>query len=57
MLNLIPKSIIVHGDVNRLKQVFLNIIINSIDAVLPDGKIILKTLYSKKGSHVTVFDI
>lgn len=42
------------GDANRLKQVFLNIIINSIDAVLPQGTIEVTTRLVANGNRVRI---
>jgi len=45
---------IVRGNENKLKQVFLNLIINSIDAVLDHGSIVIETSRKKKENPVRV---
>ena len=39
-----PESIIIYGDVNQLQQVFLNMILNAIDATADGGKIKIATI-------------
>jgi two-component system, NtrC family, sensor histidine kinase AtoS len=48
--------IYVQGDENRLKQVFINLFMNSIDAVLSNGKIELKAEYQDEKVHVFIAD-
>ena len=43
-LNYSPVSITIHGDVNQLQQVFLNMILNAIDATVDGGKIKITTI-------------
>ncbi len=43
-LNYSPEHVIIHGDVNQLQQVFLNMILNAIDATADGGKIKIATI-------------
>ena len=43
-LNYSPESIIIYGDVNQLQQVFLNMILNAIDATADGGEIKVTTI-------------
>ena len=43
-LNYSPVSITIHGDDNQLQQVFLNMILNAIDATVDGGKIKITTI-------------
>ena len=43
-LNYSTESIIIYGDVNQLQQVFLNMILNAIDATADGGKINITTI-------------
>jgi two-component system, NtrC family, sensor kinase len=43
-LNYSSKSVIIYGDVNQLQQVFLNMILNAIDATADGGRIKITTI-------------
>jgi len=45
-----------YGNPNRLKQVFLNILINSIDAVLLEGQIKIRTIIKNKHIRIEIED-
>lgn len=48
------KDAYIRGDRNSLIQLFINIIINSIEAIASTGKITIKTFLDKKNNHVKV---
>ena len=50
------KPIIISGDENRLKQVFINLLINSQEAVLDEGRIIVKIENSDEFVIITISD-
>jgi signal transduction histidine kinase len=51
--NKIP-DIKIKGDLEKLKQVFLNLILNSVDAIFEDGKITIKSEVDSKTSNLCI---
>ncbi len=53
--NIYRESVMIHGNENRLRQVFVNILNNSIEAVLNGGEIVIGLNLDKKDSFVQVY--
>ncbi len=51
-LNYSSKPIIIYGDTNQLKQVFLNMILNAIDAIKDGGQIRISTCRSEDDAQI-----
>ena len=49
-------ELIIEGDYNRLKQVFINIIKNAKESIIGKGKVVLTTKMSKNNYVVTIDD-
>jgi two-component system, NtrC family, sensor kinase len=55
-LNFSPEPLIIFGDSNQLKQVFLNMILNAIDATRDGGKIKISTIKNNNCAQVMFED-
>lgn len=53
--NIYRERVMIHGNENRLRQVFVNILNNSIEAVLNGGEIVIGLNLDKKSSFVQVY--
>lgn len=54
--NFVKKEVYINGDYNRLKQVLINAIKNSIEAINGDGKIIIESKYNRKWYKIVIED-
>jgi len=55
-LNYSSEPVIIYGDVNQLQQVFLNMILNAIDATADDGKIKITTKVDENYAQIIFED-
>lgn len=56
IVNFEHDELYIEGDYNRLKQVFINIIKNSIEAIMSDGKIDINIILKNKYLYVEILD-
>jgi signal transduction histidine kinase len=54
--NYAPKDLIINGNVGKLHQAFLNLLINSIQAIYQKGKIIIATDFDQRNALIKISD-
>jgi signal transduction histidine kinase len=50
----IEKQLVIKGDVEKLRQVFLNLILNAADAIYENGEIVINSEVSKEGKKLVL---
>ncbi len=50
------KSVLIKGDKDKLKQVFLNLLKNAIDAMEPGGRLVIENTLSENQAEITITD-